>query len=178
MTMSGTDTEGTEGLLPSRTLTLRASFTSADAMQRAIDTLAVNGFDHADLGLIEGDSRNEAIPRDSDTKPAYGEADARQARTLHASGAATAAGLAAAGITVATGGLAAVAIGAAVVAGAAAGGITHAISTAANESEQLERDARAADGQLVLSVQVPTAEKRSRAEEILHAAGARDMKLV
>jgi hypothetical protein len=178
MIMSGTNTGADEGLLPSRTPTLRASFTSAEEMQRAIDQLEISGFDHADVALIEGESRDEAIPREGQTKAAYDEADARQARTLHASGAATAAGLAAAGITVATGGLAAVAIGAAVVAGAAAGGITHAVSTAANESEQLDRDAKAADGQLVLSVQVPTPEKRARAEDILNQAGARDIKLV
>jgi hypothetical protein len=178
MIMSGTTTEAQEGLLPARTPTLRASFTSADEMQRAIDTLGVNGFDHADIALIEGESRDAAIPREGDTKAAFNEADARQARTLHASGAATAAGLAAAGITVATGGLAAVAIGAAVVAGAAAGGITHAVSTASNEAEQLDRDAKAADGRLVLSVQIPTPEKRARAEDILRQAGARDITVV
>jgi hypothetical protein len=178
MIMSGTNTETAAGSLPTRTPTLRASFTSADEMQRAIDQLGVSGFDHADIALIEGDSRGEAIPREGDSKAAYDEADARQARTLHASGAATAAGLAAAGITVATGGLAAVAIGAAVVAGAAAGGITHAVSTAANQSEQLDRDAKAADGQLVLSVQIPTPEKQARAADILRQAGARDITLV
>lgn len=118
------------------------------------------------------------MPRDGDTKPAYDEADARQARTLPASGAAAVAGLAAAGITVATGGVVAAAAGAAVLAGAAVGGITRAVSTAVNEAEQLERDTRASDGRLVLSVQVPTAEKRARAEGILHQAGALEIMLV
>jgi len=154
---------------------LRARFTSSAEMQRAIDTLEVNGFDHADLALVDAPSRDDTVPRDDDTSAAFGEADARQARTLHASGAATAAALAAAGITVATGGLAAVAAGAAVVAGAVAGGVTHAVSTASNQAEQLERDARAADGRLVLSIQVPTAEKKARAEAILRQAGARDI---
>jgi hypothetical protein len=144
-------------------------------MQSAIDTLEVSGFDHADLAVVEAASIDDASPQESDSSPAYAEADARQARTLHASGAATAAALAAAGITVATGGLAAVAVGAAVVAGAAAGGLTHAVSTAANQAEQLERDTRAADGRLVLSVQVPTAEKKERALAVLQQSGARDI---
>jgi hypothetical protein len=157
------------------TAALRASFTSAAEMQWAVDTLEVNGFDHADLTIIDAASRDEAIPHEGDTSPAFAEADARQARTLHASGAATAAALAAAGVTVATGGIAAVAVGAAVVAGVAAGGLTHAVSTAANQAEQLERDTRAADGRLVLSVQVPTAEKQARALAILQQSGARDI---
>jgi hypothetical protein len=171
MTMSGTGSGN-------RTGALRASFTSADEMQRAIDALEVNGFDHADLAIVDAASRDEAIPPEGETSPAFAEADARQARTLHASGAATAAALAAAGVTVATGGIAAVAVGAAVVAGAAAGGLTHAVSTAANQSEQLERDARAADGRLVLSVQVPTDDKKVRALAILQQSGARDIIMV
>jgi outer membrane lipoprotein SlyB len=163
---------------PSGTPILRAEFASAADMQQAIDTLEVNGFDHADVTLLEAASRDDPVPHDSDTSPAFGEADARQSRTLHASGVAAAAGLAAAGITVATGGLAAAAVGAAVVAGAAAGGLIHAVSTAVNEAEQLERDARAADGRLILSVQVPTPEKKARAEAILWQAGARDIATV
>ena len=174
--------------LSPRTSALHAGFASSAEMQRAIDTLVINGFDHADVALIDVESRDvesrdseiwhEPIPHDRDTQAAFGDADARQARTLQASGAATAAGLAAAGITVATGGLAAVAVGAAVIAGVAAGGLTHAVSTAVNQAEQSERDGRAAEGRLVLSVQVPTEEKRARAESILRQAGARDICIV
>jgi hypothetical protein len=99
--------------------TLRASFSSSEAMQSAVEALGMSGFDHAEIALVEPVSSTDPSPPEAETSPVYDEADARQARTLHASGAATAAGLAAAGIIVATGGLAAVAVGAAIVAGAA-----------------------------------------------------------
>ncbi len=162
----------------SQTPALRGSFTSADAMQDAIDTLEVSGFDRADLAIIDIESLDDPAPLDLDKRAAFGAADARQARTLHASGAAAVAGLAAAGIAVATGGAAALAVGAAVVAGAAAGGLTHAVSTAANQAEQLARDSYAEEGRLVLSVQAPTAERQARAEAILHQAGAREIMTV
>ena len=158
--------------------TLRASFSSSEAMQSAVEALGMSGFDHAEIALVEPVSSTDPSPPEAEMSPVYDEADARQARTLHASGAATAAGLAAAGIIVATGGLAAVAVGAAIVAGAAAGGLSHAVDTAGIQAEQLERDTRAADGRLVLSVQVPTAEKKARAEAILREAGAEDITTV
>jgi hypothetical protein len=87
---------------------VRAIFASPDQMQDAVSTLSVSGFDRADLslpsrGLIEGTETPESA-----SKPAATLDDARQARTLGVSTAASAAALAAAGITVATGGAAAV----------------------------------------------------------------------
>jgi hypothetical protein len=161
-----------------RTSSLRASFAHPDPMQTAIDALEINGFDRADISVLKGGDPTAAIPEGGDTAAPYNDEDARQARTLQASGAASVAALAAAGVTIATGGLAAIAIGAAVAAGAAAGGVTHVLSTAANSAEQDGREATAAQGLLTLSVQVPTPEKQAKAEEILRAAGATSIAVV
>ena len=112
---------------------LRGRFGSADKMEDAIEQLLVSGFDRADLSVPNSPSPSANIAPDSGARPADTDEDARQVRTLHSSGAATAAALAAAGITIGTGGAAAPAIAAAVAAGAAAGGATYAVSSAANE---------------------------------------------
>jgi hypothetical protein len=157
---------------------LRATFDTPEDMQRAIDDLAISGFDRADITVIHGGDPMAETIDEADTAAPYNEEDARQARTLHASGAASVAALAGAGITVATGGLAVAAVAVAVAAGAAAGAITHAVSTAANTAEQAEREITAAAGHLAISVQVPTAEKEAKAQAILHTAGATDIILV
>ena len=91
---------------------------------------------------------------------------------MHTSGVASVAALAAAGITIATGGAAAPAFGAALGAGAAAGGATYAVTRHLDDEEQQDRDAKAAGGQLLLSVRVLDAARRSEAEGILRDAGA------
>jgi hypothetical protein len=151
---------------------VRATFPSSDQMQAAVSKLSLSGFDRADLslpspGLVEGTETPEA-----GTKPASTDSDAQQMRTLGASTAAAAVGIAAAGITIATGGAAAPAIAAAVLAGGAAGGSVFAIHGAANQMEQSNRDERAAAGDLVLAVRAVTEGKRAEAEAILRAAGA------
>ena len=118
-----------------------------------------------------------ARPPESGALPADTEDDARQARTLHSSTAGAVAALAAAGVTVATGGAAAPAVAAALAAGVVAGGATYAVSTAANDQEQTELNARAAMGRLILSVRAPTAAKRAEAEAILHDTGAADLRV-
>ena len=158
------------GIAPLREV--RATFGSSAQMQDAVGKLSLAGFDRADLslpspGLVAGTETPEA-----GTKPASTSEDAQQIRTLGASTAATAAALAAAGITIATGGAAAPAIAAAVLAGGAAGGGVFAAHGVANEVEQQDRDERATEGDLVLSVRAKTEEKRGEAEGILRAAGA------
>ena len=157
---------------------VRARFASPVQMQDAVSRLSLSGFDRADLslpspGLIDGTETPE-----SGTKPVATEADSRQARTLGASTAAAAAALAAAGVTIATGGAAAPALAAAVVAGGAVGGSVFAMHGAAGQMEQKDRDARAANGDLVLAVRAPNEAKRSEAEAILHAAGATSIETI
>ena len=157
---------------------VRATFASAEEMQDAVSRLTLSGFDRADLslpspGLLEG-----AETPETGAKPVSTDVDAQQARVLGASTAAAVAGMAAAGITVATGGAAAPAIAAAAVAGGAAGGSVFAARRAVDEVEQDERDTRAATGELVLAVRTPTAEKQSEAEQVLRAAGAASIETI
>jgi hypothetical protein len=144
-------------------VTIRGTFPSADMMQDAIER-----FDRADLSLPNSPSPSGSPAPDSGARPADTEEDAHQARTLHTSGAAAAASLAAAGITIGTGGAAAPAVAA----GAAAGGATYAASTAANDAEQQHRDIDAAQGMLILSVRAPAPAKLSQADAIMHGASA------
>ena len=164
-----------DAMSPMHKQTLRASFTSAPELQQAIDALGLHGFDQYEVAVTENTGRHEPVTRDADAVPAHDAADVQQAHSLHAGGAAAVAGLAAAGVAVATGGLAVMAVGAAVVAGAAAGGLIHAVGTAVKQAEQVERDAGVAEGRLVISVQVPTFENIARAEAILQQAGACDI---
>ncbi|HUN41388.1 MAG TPA: hypothetical protein VMU81_13940 [Acetobacteraceae bacterium] len=156
---------------------VRGVFSSTEHMQTAIQRLSVSGFDRADLAVPESAAPAERSTPESGALPADTDDDARQARTMHTSTAASIAALAGAGVTVATGGAAAAAAAVAVAAGAAVGGATYAVSSAANDQEQAELDTRAALGKLMLSVRVPNEAKRSEAERILRAAGATDIKI-
>jgi hypothetical protein len=154
---------------------VRATFHDPDAMQNAVTALETSGFDRADLSLPEIMPPVEHATPEAGAKPVDTDEDARQARTLHTSGAAASVGLAAAGVVIATGGAAAAAVGAAVVGGGVAGGVAYALTSASNEGEQTDREQKAASGALVLSVRAPTAEKRAHAEEILRNAGGADV---
>jgi hypothetical protein len=151
---------------------VRATFADAEQMQDAVSKLSMAGFDRADLGLPSSASLDGQETPESGSKPASTDSDARQARTLGSSLAASAAGLAAAGVTIATGGAAAPAVAAAVAAGGAAGGSVFAVHGLSDRSEQRDRDERAASGALVLAVHAATPEKQSEADAILRAAGA------
>ena len=151
-----------------------ATFGDPDAMQDAVSRLETSGFDRADLSLPEATPPAERVTPEAGAKPVDTEEDARQARTLHSSGAAAAVGMAAAGVVIASGGAAAPAVAAAVVGGGVAGGIAY----ASNEDEQRDRERKAARGALILSVRAPSAEKRAEAEAILRAAGAAEIEVI
>jgi hypothetical protein len=97
---------------------------------------------------------------------------------MHASTAASIAAVAAAGLTIGTGGAAAPAIGAALGAAGAFGAGTYFISRHASSNEQRQRDERAEAGELILSVHTNSAEKRAEAEHILHDSGALEVQIV
>ena len=168
--------DSTDGVAPLRAM--QATFANASQMQDAVSKLSMSGFDRADLslpspGLIQGTETVEA-----GTKPASTEVDARQARTLGASTTGAAAALAAAGITIATGGAAAPVIAAAAIAGGAVGGSVFAVHGAADKHEQIDRDEKAASGNLVLAVRAATEAKRAEAEAILSDAGATEIESI
>lgn len=157
---------------------VRATFASSDQMQDAVGKLSMSGFDRADLSLPSPALVAGRETPEEGTKPAATESDARQMRTLGASTAAAAAAIAAAGITVATGGAAAPAVAAAVVAGGAVGGSVFAVQGSAQKTEQDERNARAASGDLILAVRTVTDAKRNEAAAILRAAGATEIETI
>lgn len=156
----------------------RGTFSDPDAMQHAVERLETSGFDRADLSLPEANPPRERATPKSGAKPVEDEADARQARTLHTSGAAAVAGMAAAGAVIATGGAAAPAVAAAIVGGGLAGAAVHGLSRVSNAGEQADREQKAAMGALILSVRAPTAEKRGEAAAILSSSGATDVEVV
>jgi hypothetical protein len=150
---------------------VRATFANSAAMQTAADKLAMSGFDRADLSMpAHSHVQTETTP-ESATKPVSTEADARQLRTLGSSSVGTVAALAAAGVTIATGGAALPAVAAAVLAGGLAGGATYAASGAASGAEQRDRNEQAEEGGVLLLVNTPTAAKVEQARTILAAAG-------
>jgi len=157
---------------------VRAKFVNPEALHDAVEQLEISGFDRADLSLPEVLPPAERATPESGAKPADTEEDARQARTLHASGAAAAVALAAAGVVIGTGGAAAPAVAAAVIGGGLAGGAAFAVSSAANAGEQEDRERKAAMGTLILSVRAMTPQKRTEAETILRAAGATALDVV
>jgi hypothetical protein len=150
---------------------VRATFTDPEAMQDAVSRLESAGFDRADLSLPEAAPPLERATPEAGAKPADTESDARQARTLHVSGAASAMALAAAAAVIGTGGSVLWAVAAEVVGAAIVGGIAYLLSSAANRNEQMDRERKAVTGTLILSVRAPTSGKRSEAEMILHACG-------
>lgn len=153
---------------------VRAHFDDSARLQDAVGKLSLAGFDRADLSVPTSDPTAAATPETS-ARPADTEEDARQARTVHTSTGAAIAAMAAAGVTLATGGAAAPAVAAAIAAGGLTGGGIFAISSAANADEQNTRDVDAAAGRLVLSVRAPTRARQEEAESILRAAGGTDV---
>jgi hypothetical protein len=140
-------------------------------MQAAVAELELSGFDRADLSLPEATPSVAQDTPEASAKPVDTEEDARQARTLHTSGAASLAGMAAAGVVIATGGAAAPAVVAAVAGAGLAGGLAYGLSSAANRDEQSDREQRAAAGALILAVRTPSAAKITEAEAILRKCG-------
>jgi len=154
---------------------VRARFDDVEAMDRAVASLEMSGFDRADLSLPEAMPSGVEDTPEAGAKPVDTEEDARQARTLHTSAAASLAGMAAAGVVVATGGAAAPAVAAAAVGAGLAGGLAYGLSSTANRDEQLDRDQRAAVGELILSVRTSSAAKREQAKAILREAGGTEL---
>jgi hypothetical protein len=154
-------------------LAIFALMPTGEALDAAIKQLGAAGFDRADLSLPEIDVPAERATPEAGAKPADTDVDAQQARLVHSgTGGAAAALIAGTAAAAATGGAAAVGAGAAIASGLAVGAAAHAISRAASDHEQADRDEKIATGKLVLSVRTPTRERQDRALQILREAGA------
>lgn len=147
-------------------------FPNDDSIQAAMKRLLGNGFDRAELSLPRtSPSSATATPNQGAENPTT-EEDRRQIRTLGASTLGVGAAMAAAGVVIATGGLALPAVGAAAAAGLATGGMVEGATTASTNSERSDREAAAQAGELILAAHVADPEKRQRAETIMRECGA------
>lgn len=147
-------------------------FPSDAAMEDAIAKLTLAGFDRADFSLpVTNPTSGTATPEQGAATPLT-DTDLRQARTMGTGMAGTIGAFAAAGATIATGGVAGVAIAAAAAVGIGSGLAANAIGTAAKTAQSDDHEAEAKAGRLVLSVHTATTEKQAQAEQIMRVAGA------
>ena len=147
-------------------------FPNDAALQDAIGRLTRAGFDRAALSLPA------ASPAYADATPSFGaenpttEDDMRQSRTLQSSMAATVGAMVGAGVTIATGGAAALAAAAAVGLGAAAGGTVAAAHLAVDSAQSQDRNEAAARGALVLSAAAHDEISVQKARQAMQESGA------
>lgn len=159
--------------LSDKTDEIQAVFPSDDALQDAIGRLTQMGFDRADLSLPA------AAPRSGENTPDQGAADpntdtdSRQLRTMGAGISASAGAMAAAGAVIAaTGGAAAPVIGAALAGGVVFGGASELVHHGADAEQKAARDHAAAEGRLVLAVNLRDPAREAEAAQAMEQAGA------
>ena len=153
-------------------------FPSDAAMEDAIAKLTLAGFDRADFSLPTTSPTGGAATPEQGAATPMTDTDLRQARTMGTGMAGTIGAFAAAGATVATGGVAGVAIAAAAAVGVGSALAANAIGTAAKTAQSDEHEAEARAGRLVLSVHTATAGKQAEAERIMRSAGATEVSAV
>jgi hypothetical protein len=152
-----------------------AVFDDPERLERAVSALQSHGFDRADLSFL---ARDALVERCSDhvqrlaNDPAtrrevvVSDTDFRQGRVLGTGLAATIAAFAAAGFTVATGGVAAAAI-AATAAVAGVGAVSTLVGCKLAKDEESFLDDQLARGGVLLWVRTPEADAERRATEVL-----------
>jgi hypothetical protein len=157
-----------------------AVFDHPERLESAISELQSNGIDRSSLSLLAHALPTEfppggfmrlaedpATPREAPVT----DTDRRQARVLGTSLAATIAAFAAAGFTVATGGVAA-AVAAAVATGGGIGAVGALIGRNLGQNETSFLDAQLARGGVLLWVRTPDFDAERRALEVLHRHAA------
>jgi hypothetical protein len=157
-----------------------AVFDDAEKLESAVSQLQSNGIDRSELSFLAhaplagrplGDLRQAADDPRTSREPVVSDTDLRQGRVLGTGLAATIAAFAAAGFTVATGGVAAATIAAA----AAAGGVGAAstlLGRKVAEDQASLLDAQLARGGVLLSVRTRDAATEASVLEILRRYAA------
>jgi hypothetical protein len=153
-----------------------ALFDDPERLEQAVSDLCSHGFDHADLSLLAPEALGErpiasarqlaqdpATPRTDPTS----DTDMRQGRVLATGMAATIAGFAAAGLTVATGGVLAAAIAAGALAAGGAGVVGTIVGRRLDEDAARSLDAQLARGGVLLWAHVLDTEHERTAIDIL-----------
>lgn len=150
---------------------LLARFRSSQALDDAIRRLETAGFGRDDLGLPDIAPPTEQNTPEAGSKAADTGDEASYVRAFHSSVGGSFAALMAATAVAATGGAVIAIAGAAVGAGAVVAGAANLISRAFSNTEQADRDRKAAEGRLFLAMRVPTPDRRQRAETIVREVG-------
>ena len=153
-----------------------AVFDDPEWLEQAVSDLCSHGFDHADLSLLApealGESpiasarqlaRDPATPRTDPTT----DTDMRQGRVLATGMAATIAGFAGAGLTVATGGVLAAVIAAGVLAAGGAAAVGTIVGRKLDNDAARTLDAQLARGGVLLWVRIADAGQERTALDIL-----------
>jgi hypothetical protein len=167
---------------------IAAVFMSSDKLEAAINELASNGWDRAEMSLLAQDhvftgdvsalvqdTHRTADDPTAPRAPVVSDSDVRQGRTLATSLAATVAALVASGATILTGGGALAAVAGAAVAGGGASMLANAVGRKASDSradflhEQVER------GGIVLWAALRDPSREAVARQILARHGASDI---
>jgi hypothetical protein len=153
-----------------------AVFDDAEKLESAVSELQSHGIDRVNLSFLAHTSLAEPPPGDpqqlaedpaTPREPAVMDADLRQGRVLGTSLAATVAALAAAGFTVATGGVAAATAAAAAAAAGGVGALGALVGRKLGEEEQSFLDAQLARGGVLLWVRTPDLNAEQRAIDVL-----------
>ena len=167
-----------------KTATVReavAVFDDPDRLENAMSDLQSNGIDRSNLSLLAHPSLAERLParsRDVADDPAtpresaVTDTDIRQGRVLGTSLAALIAALAAAGFTVATGGVAAATVAAAAVAAGGVGAVGALLGRRLGDDQEAFLDAQLAHGGVLLWVRTPDADAERRALGVLRRHSA------
>jgi hypothetical protein len=157
-----------------------AVFDDPEELESAVSELQSNGIDRSNLSFLAHASPTECPPgslrhlAEDPTTPREApvtDTDLRQGRVLSTSLAATIAGFAAAGFTVATGGVAA-AVAAALAAAGGVGAVGALIGRKLGQNETSFLDAQLARGGVLLWVRTPDFDAERRALEVLHRHAA------
>lgn len=149
-----------------------ARFRSPEELDRAIDKLKASGFDRGNLGLPEINPPAERATPEAGSKPIATQSGAQQKRVFYASILGAIAAMIAAAIVAARGGETIAIAFAAVIAGVVVAVVVHFIGRGFSNAAWRGQERQAASGKLVLAVRTDSAEKRTRATEVLRATGA------
>jgi hypothetical protein len=170
--MSGTATDGSkEGPALATSVTeVQGTFPTDAAVQEAVSSLTLVGYDRADFSLPE-DRPAAATPTEGAENPTD-DIDKAQLRTMGTSMAGYAGAVAVAGAVIATGGAAALAVGGAALVGAGTAAAANAGGQAADQAGVDDRNRRGAEGTLVLAVRATSKEQAEQIMGIMQQSGA------
>jgi hypothetical protein len=164
-----------------------AAFDEAEALKSAVSDLQSHGFNRADVSFMARESITghlaqgyDATQQAEDDPRARREAvtdetDIRQRRTLEISLAATLAGFAAAGFTIATGGATLLAAGVTAATVGAVGGVGALLGKAYGKSQETFLRDQLERGGILVWVRTPDAAAEERAQSILRQYSAHDV---